>query len=561
MNSTFFKSVSTVGLLLIFSAIYFFNLGQAVVIDYDEGMYAQVSKEMFEAGEYLVPTLNGEAFYEKQPMTYWMQMAGYQFHGASSFGARFFNVIAAVITVLALYFTAAGPLGKKQARRASLILGSSFVFVCLARVAMSDMLLTMFFTLCLTFFWYAVERGMQSEGKGAVFFWMGCVFAALAMLTKGAIGAIFPIVTGILYLLSIRRPSLLFRVGWILPGMIILAGLGYSWYIALGVLHPNDLQLIQKLFLEHHLGRFGNGLEWQAGLFCLVALFIGMMPWFFYVLLTFRNAPIYNRELASNRFMRLFAIQSLVVLMFSFLITDKLPNSILPAIPGLALLISALFDRIDVQYSRLWTFSGLSAGLFAMLIGMVLLIQPVLLPMVPDFLGEVVLKVPALTGPIDCGWQSWVGGLLFLLSGAFIIHATQRKKPGLVFTSLLLNALCVNCVMVFLVFPIYDRLVNRPVVDLAIQASAITPEENQVLMYQINERPSALFYGERNTLYKNELEHKEIASLFERQQVVAGISTEYYVKRLQDFNVTVRTIAHDSGYVLFDVITAEGEKQ
>ncbi|PKN10148.1 MAG: phospholipid carrier-dependent glycosyltransferase, partial [Deltaproteobacteria bacterium HGW-Deltaproteobacteria-5] len=68
-------------LLTLFGVLYMAGLNKPVVIDYDEGFYAEISREMFTQNEYLVPSLNGENNFEKPPMLYWGQMLGYTLFG------------------------------------------------------------------------------------------------------------------------------------------------------------------------------------------------------------------------------------------------------------------------------------------------------------------------------------------------------------------------------------------------------------------------------------------------------------------------------------------------
>ena len=109
-------------LLLVFSLLFFTALHKPEVIDYDEGVYAEVSRGMFKQQELIIPELNGEGFFEKPPMLYWAQMLGYKFFGVNPMGARFFNGVAALVTLLVFYFGSAPPLGKRTAFQATLLI-------------------------------------------------------------------------------------------------------------------------------------------------------------------------------------------------------------------------------------------------------------------------------------------------------------------------------------------------------------------------------------------------------------------------------------------------------
>ena len=153
-------------LLFVFSLLYFTGLHKPAVIDYDEGVYAEVSRAMFERQELVIPELNGEGFFEKPPLLYWAQMLGYKWFGVTPLGARFINGVAALATLLVFYFGSVAPLGRRTAFQATLLLGSSIIFLYLARVAMTDMLLTFFLVSCLIVSWHGVERFL-AHGSGA----------------------------------------------------------------------------------------------------------------------------------------------------------------------------------------------------------------------------------------------------------------------------------------------------------------------------------------------------------------------------------------------------------
>lgn len=259
-------------LFLVFGCLYFGYLGQTVVIDYDEGIYAEVSHQMFKHNQLLIPTYNGEGFFEKPPMLYWGQILGYKLFGLNSLGARFFNSVAALAAVIVFYLGAIKPLGSRQAATATLIFGSSILTLYLGRIAMTDMILTFFLLCSMIIAWYGVERELEEKSGGNYLFWTGCLFAALAMLTKGVIGALFPLLAALLYLLSIGRITLLFRLNWLIPGAALIVVIGFSWYLLLGIFHPEGFSFMKELFVKHHLGRFSSTMEGHSGPFSTMPL-------------------------------------------------------------------------------------------------------------------------------------------------------------------------------------------------------------------------------------------------------------------------------------------------
>ena len=75
-------------LLAVTAALTLPNLGAASLWDVDEGVNAGCTKEMLDAGTWVVPTFNGELRTAKPVMLYWVQRAGFDAFGVSEWSAR-----------------------------------------------------------------------------------------------------------------------------------------------------------------------------------------------------------------------------------------------------------------------------------------------------------------------------------------------------------------------------------------------------------------------------------------------------------------------------------------
>jgi 4-amino-4-deoxy-L-arabinose transferase-like glycosyltransferase len=527
-------------------------LGKPGIIDYDEGVYAEVSREMFTQHQYLLPSLNGNGFFEKPPLLYWGQMLGYRLFGTTSFGARFINALAGIATVLLVFLVGRKPLGSETAFRAALILGSSLFFVYLSRVAMTDMLLTLFLTLCLCFFWWGSERHLQQK-SGAPWFWGGCIFAGLAMLTKGAIGALFPLVTAFFYLLSIGRLSLLFKRSWIIPGTLLLIGIGFSWYLLLGCVHPDGFAFMKDLFIKHHIERFTTPLEGHTGpiYFYLLILLVGFMPWSVFVPLAAIRCPYRDSSSSRVRFLRLFILFSMVTLVFFSMAATKLPNYICPALPGIAMLTATLFDEKEKRGKLIWSISTYLAAFLILGLGILCLASPQIIAHLPQMLGKSALKAPVLAQPINLGYIPYSSGLSMIAAALFLISANRTKTTTSLFTVLSTTALVVTGILFLIIMPTYDELINRPLIHLAEQAAGKTPEDGKIAMLEVTSRPSVNFYAHRRTAGYGINDLDVIRKGFQDSKIQVGITTEYYLGRLQEAGVSIERLLTDHGYVLF----------
>jgi len=552
-------------LLILFAGIYFISLQEPVVIDSAEAMYAEVSRAMHAGGQAIIPTLNGAGFFEKPPMLYWTQMLGYQLFGVNSLGARFFNAAAAVATILVFYIGAAKPLGSRVAFNSSLILGSCLIFMYLARVAMTDMLLTLFLVSSLVSFWYGVERELAGK-TGAALFWLCCFCAALAMLSAGTIGAVLPALTAFSYLISIGRPAVIFKRRWLIPGALTLVLIGFSWYLLLGFIHPDGFTFMKDLFVEHHMGAISGAADGHSGPFFyyLVVLFVGFMPWFGYLPAALLRIPWKIADNPGHRFIRLFALFAMIVFAIFSLAAIKLPNYILPALPGFALLIGWLFEKraagepAGANTPLGWRLAGWTGVIPSAAIGIILLILPLIYPYLAELLGENAYRIPALFEPVMFGYTPYLAAALFLLSAIMLVRAISVSTSRL-FETLVLCSLINGCTLIFLVIPLYDRLMDAPLTNLAEEAAQLAPADGKIVLYEIDDRPSVNFVSGMLTVAHHERDLHELPGLFDRSDIEVGLTTSFYFERLRNRGLTPIEINRDTGFVLFRFAPAQAE--
>ena len=69
---------------------------------WDEAWYAEVSREMLDAGDWLTPRWNGEPWFHKPPLAYWGTMASFSAFGISEPSARLFSSLCGSLTIAAI---------------------------------------------------------------------------------------------------------------------------------------------------------------------------------------------------------------------------------------------------------------------------------------------------------------------------------------------------------------------------------------------------------------------------------------------------------------------------
>jgi len=554
MSQKKIHGVTAVMLLGVLLLLCFYTLGQPVLADSFESATALTSAEMFNKNFWLPAGQAGSTpFYPA--ILYWSQLAGYHLFGPAAFGARFATAIAAVLVVAALYGTAAKTLGKRTGLQASLITASSLLFVLTGRLATGDMLAALFLLLNMILCWHAVEAVMLNRKGADLLLWLGCASAGLAMLSGGFFIVLLSVLTGFFYLLTIGRISLFFRKQWLLPGSILLVVIAFTPWLMLIVRDSIGAVPAFTTFMDQQITTIADQMPDYGSkiVFGLIMLLCGMLPWCCYLGIAVTTSSLFGKEQPAQRFVRLFVILSITVVLVAPVTQHGLGGIIVAAVPGAALLLAQLFERIDVQYSKRWSLAGwVTVAIFALLTLLSFSLSFILNKLLHVF-GEAGQLIPALAGKVDLGYMNYAAAMVLACLTYVLYRGVKKRKVYAVYNGLTLASCGLACLIMLLVQPVYDRVVMRPVSNLAVEGARYTPEDGALLLYNIGERPSAEFYSERKTLVKNEDDHRELQRLFDENVIQAGISTDYFLDRLGDFGVELEELGQENGYVLFKV--------
>ena len=105
----------------------------------------------------------------------------------------------------------------------------------------------------------------------------------------------------------------------------------------------------------------------------------------------------------------MFIIFSFVVLIFFSIASSKLPNYIVPALPGFAIIIAVIFDTYEIKRLFLWNISGyLSAAMIGM-IGTFFFALPFIYSHLHKLNPAITQKIQALAENFDIGYWGQKG--------------------------------------------------------------------------------------------------------------------------------------------------------
>jgi 4-amino-4-deoxy-L-arabinose transferase-like glycosyltransferase len=341
-------------LFIVITAFYLWGLGSLPLVGPDEPRYAQVAREMLMRRDFITPTLGGLPWFEKPPLLYWMMMLAYRVLGVSEYAARIGSALCGLATAVFIYWMgrAISDLAQERdldvapniGRWSALAWLSSLGAIGFSRGATFDIVLTMTISGALACFFVSEAKARRGRDSFASVNWLLAafyLFAGLSLLAKGLIG--FVIIFGVVgsYFILRRewpRRPLLLSLAWGVPASVLLASIWYGPMIA-----RHGWTFIDQFIIQHHFARFVSNKfhHPEPFYFYLPVLIVLALPWTILLgagLISSRRWD-WRGESALDR-ARVFAFAWLLLpLVFFSFSGSKLGGYILPALPGVALLV------------------------------------------------------------------------------------------------------------------------------------------------------------------------------------------------------------------------------
>ena len=323
-------------ILVLSVLLYFAGLGSTPIYILDEAKNAQCAREMFEKGNWIIPTFNGLLRTDKPPLHYWFMSLGYAIFGINEFGARFFSALAGVGTVLSLFLFTRKYLGVQVAFIACIVFLSSLNLSLEMHYAVPDPYLIFLLSTSL----FCVFHFLQSYK--AYFLYLGYGLMGLSVLTKGPVSIALPGLIIIAYLVLSRQFT--FKSIWKLSpiaGVIIVAGVALPWYYM--VHKATGGEWTRGFFIEHNLQRFTKIKEGHGGFFLITLAFVilGLLPFSVYIF----QAHVKAWRARLNPFILFSFLVSMTFIIFFTISKTKLPNYTMPCYPFVAIVIAAFLKQ------------------------------------------------------------------------------------------------------------------------------------------------------------------------------------------------------------------------
>lgn len=422
--------------LLLFALLLFsLNIGGYDLWPPDEPRYAEVAREMVVSGDYLVPRVNGETYFEKPPLLFWlMALCSAPFGDVNEYAARIPSILCAVYVVGITYALAARLFTRQVALWSALVLITCFRFWYQARRGQIDMLLTAEMMTVLYAFWrWDIERRVK-------WLWVAYAGIALGLLSKGPPALVFPGLFLIFFYWKNREGRKATRWVWGFLGAIAVVGL---WYIPARMLGAESATEavesgIGANLFRNTIGRALLGVsKAQPPWYYLTTLPVGLLPWTFVCPPVLYWAWKNRRDSLAMRFIWAWVGPALV---FFSIIIGKRELYLLPLLPVIAIFFGA--GLVHLRQTRNFTWMTRGAAVWSEL-----LLLFAALPLVVDKIPYTLPSLVPVYAFVAVAVLAGVGGLVFIWKrGGYGVPALIAVQAALIFG-----------MSVFTVFPVIDH--------------------------------------------------------------------------------------------------------
>lgn len=341
------------------------------ILDVDSAQYALLSREMLESGDFLQVHLQGRDYLDKPPFLFWLNSFFFNIFGYTTWSFRIGSVLFSAAGVIATYKLGNLLYNKRIGFVAALMLMSSQAFIIMNNDVRTDTILTSAVIIAV---WKLTAFLYYKRKRDLIF---GFVGIAVAMMTKGPIGLMVPMLALVSYTIGRSRYRDLFRKEWLI-GFGIVAILLIPMSLGLyeqydlhpekslsfnsdnGVTVKDSVSGLKFYFWDQSFGRLTGENVWSNGLgpdFFVHTFLWAFFPWALLAIWAFfwRVAVAIKDVLKGEKKQEWLTLGGFILPFVALSFSQyKLPHYINVVLPFAAIFTSEFTLRIAYEKSVKW---------------------------------------------------------------------------------------------------------------------------------------------------------------------------------------------------------------
>ncbi|MEA2602626.1 MAG: hypothetical protein QOF89_3618 [Acidobacteriota bacterium] len=418
--------VLTASAFLVAFLMLFGGLGELSLAEPDEGRNAEVAREMWASGAWLVPSFDGLPYLDKPAFFFRSVALSFSLLGQSEAAARLPSALSGLATLALLFAFCRRCYDETTAALAVIVASTALLPFAFSRLVIMDAMLGSF--VCASIF--AAFLAEETAGRPRRLWYLASAAAAgFATLVKGPVGFLIPgLVILVFNLVEARRGSRrgALRRCFAPLNVLLFLAIVLPWFLGLCARQPDFFYygLVEESFHRFTTGSFHRT---QPFWFYLPVVFAGLFPW---SLLLPESAVVAGRRRAGwSAADRLFVVWTVVVVIFFSLSHSKLAGYVLTAVVALAALtarvLALALEDPDSRAARILLRGAAAAALIFGLLAAALLLAS----RRPDLFSS------------DEHWSGLAGSFPpvaagLALSGVAALAAWLRRNPRLAVAAL-----------------------------------------------------------------------------------------------------------------------------